>query len=75
MGVWRIISRGDTRGFFQNFSRGSQKWWHSLFPTQNYKNNLFLLRISPSRGGLAPTAPPSEAHDCNILLYSFIFIM
>jgi len=35
MGVGRMFSMGGTRGFFQKFSRGCQKWWNLFFPTGN----------------------------------------
>jgi len=61
MGVGRIFSRGSTRVFFQNFSRGGGKSGKiRFFPTRKYENNLFLLILSKSRGAKATTAllPP-----------------
>ena len=48
-----------TRGFFQNFSRGDQKWWNLVFTPQNWKNNLFCWNFqNPGRG----QGPPANAH-------------
>jgi len=35
MGVGRIFPGKGTTGFFLNFSRGGQKCWSWIFPTQN----------------------------------------
>jgi len=50
--------REASRGFFQNFFQGGQKWWNLFFTLRNWKNNLYLLIISKSRGRPRPHAPP-----------------
>jgi len=63
MGVGRIFSRGATRGFLQIFSRGGSKVVKFVFCHSKLKNNLFLLKISKSRGIVLP-CPPSDVHEC-----------
>jgi len=63
MGVGRIFSMGVPVGDFPKiFSRGGQKWWNLVYTPRNWKNNLFLLIISNSRGP-SPPFPPSYVHD------------
>ena len=45
------------KGFYQNFFQGGQKWWNLFLTLQNWKNNLFLLIISKSKGGRHPCPP------------------
>jgi len=59
--------------FFQNFSRGAKSGEICFFPLKT-KNNLFLLKISNSRGDLAP---PSDAHEyemCVSLLTYYVVL-
>ena len=57
MGVGRDFSRGGSRGFSQIFFQGGQKCWNLFFTPINWRNNLFLLIISKSRGAKAPLLP------------------
>jgi len=56
MGVGRIFPGGATKTFLQNFSRGGPKV---------VKFDFFSVRLSKSRGALAP---PSDAHVCRARL-------
>ena len=57
-GLRKDFFQGRTsRGFSQNFFQGGgQKQWNLFFTRRNWKNNLFLLILSKSRGALAPPA-------------------
>ena len=57
MGVGRDFSRGGSRGFSQIFFQGGQNCWNFFFTPINWRNNLFLLIISKSRGAKAPLLP------------------
>jgi len=52
-----FCKEGGTMGFFQNFSRGCQKWQnlHSLI--QNYEKKLFA-KIFNIQGVSRPSPPP-----------------
>ena len=54
-GHWKDFSRGGTRGFFQNFSRG-KKWWNLFFHSTLRKQSLFA-KILKIHGGQGPHAP------------------
>jgi len=66
MGVGRIFQGGASRGFSLNFFRGGPKAVKFVFIPRNWKNNLFLLIISKSRGGKPPLPPSSDAHVDNV---------
>jgi len=53
-----FFQEGPVGNFPKFFSRGGQKWWNLFFTPRNWKNNLFLLIISKSRGGQGPSLPP-----------------
>ena len=57
-----FFQEGASMRFSQNFFPGEgQKWWNLLFTPRNWKNNLFLLTISKSRGEPRPPPwPPSD---------------
>ena len=57
MGIGRIFSRGGVGDFPKFFPAGGQKWWNLVFTPRNWKNNLYLLIISKSRGAKAPPTP------------------
>jgi len=64
MGVGRIFSRGEgTRVFFQNSSRGAQKWWNCFFPLETRKTTFFD-EIFKIQWDFRPP-PLSDAHAWN----------
>jgi len=54
-----FFKKGDTKRFFQNFSRRCQKWQNLLFFTRNYENNFFCKNFQ-SPGGPRPSLPPFQ---------------
>jgi len=62
MGVGTIFSRGGTRGFFQNFSKGGAKVVKFVFFHSKLKKQPFLLKMSKSRGARSPLPTPSGVH-------------
>ena len=51
LGVGRTFSRsGPLMDFSKSISTEGQKWWNLFFPTRNKENNLFLQKISKSKG-------------------------
>jgi len=61
MGVERMFSRGGTRGFFLNFSRG-EKVVKFVFSLSKPWKQPFLLKFSKSSRPSPPCSPPSDVH-------------
>jgi len=49
---------GGSRGFSQKLFQGGQKRWNLFFTCQRWKNNLFLPKLSKSKGKRSPPQPP-----------------
>ena len=61
MGLGRIFSRGATKGFIQNFSRGGPKVVKFVFSHSKLQKKLFLLQFSKSKGAKAPLPTPMSS--------------
>ena len=57
MGVGRIFSKGATRGFFQNLSRGAKSGENCCFPLETKKTTFFRWNFQ-NRGALPPFRRP-----------------
>ena len=63
MGVGRIFSRGATRRFFQNLSRGAKSSEICFFPLKTKKTNFFAKNFKIQGGLGPPLAPHCDAHE------------
>ena len=59
MGVGKIFSRRGTRGFFQNFSRGTKSGEICFFPLKTKKTTFFCYEFQNPIGVKAHLPPPS----------------
>ena len=65
MGVGKILSRGATKGFFQNFCRGDQSGEICFFPLETKKTTFFCWIFKFQGEPLAFPDPPSDTHAPN----------
>ena len=71
--IWQCTWASE--GFFpggpladvSKFFLGGSKVVKFVFPSGNQENNLFMLKLSNSRGDQGPPVSPSDAHD-NVML-------